>query len=180
MIERIPLTTEQSTRGFTLLEVLIAFVILGVGLLGAAALMISTSNANIQAFEYTQADMLLSSLEERMRANVLGTNLNTQYVFSTSSPPPSSSPCANYAPDSYDPSSSSQQCTPENRARADVLAWTQQFADSLLSGTVTYTIVACPDDNTCRQLSPNLAGYDITLTWGTGSNTNTMSRRVIL
>lgn len=59
-------------RGFTLLEVLIAIVILGVGLLGLAGLLMVSVRTNQSAYLRTQASFLAQSMADRMRTNMRG------------------------------------------------------------------------------------------------------------
>lgn len=62
----------RRTRGFTLLEVLIAVVVLCLGLLGAGALVVSSVKNSHNAYLRSQASFLADTLVERMRANPLG------------------------------------------------------------------------------------------------------------
>ena len=55
--------------GFSLLEVLIALVILSVGLLGIAAMISTTIKSNDSAYMRTQATALAYNIIDRMRAN---------------------------------------------------------------------------------------------------------------
>jgi len=55
--------------GFTLIEVLIAMLLLAVGLLGLAALQTSTLRSNLAAYNHGQATQLLYDMADRMRAN---------------------------------------------------------------------------------------------------------------
>jgi type IV pilus assembly protein PilV len=57
------------SRGFTLVEVLVALVIFAVGLLGIAALHIESLNAGRTALNRTKAVALASDLADRIRAN---------------------------------------------------------------------------------------------------------------
>lgn len=59
----------RRSRGFTLLEVLIAVVILGVGLLGLAGLLMVSVRTNQSAYLRTQASFLAQSMADRMRGN---------------------------------------------------------------------------------------------------------------
>lgn len=59
----------RRSRGFTLLEVLIAVVILGVGLLGLAGLLMVSVRTNQSAYLRTQASFLAQSMADRMKAN---------------------------------------------------------------------------------------------------------------
>ncbi len=60
-------------QGFTLIEVMIAVLILSVGLLGLAGLQVAALQNNQNAFMRSQATALAYDLADRMRANVLGT-----------------------------------------------------------------------------------------------------------
>lgn len=59
-------------RGFSLLEVLIALLVLSFGLLGIAALQTFSLQFNHQSYERTQATLLISDMAERITANPLG------------------------------------------------------------------------------------------------------------
>jgi type IV pilus assembly protein PilV len=56
-------------RGFTLLEVLIAIIIVAFGLLGLAALQGKMQLAIFESYQRAQALLLLSEIAERMRSN---------------------------------------------------------------------------------------------------------------
>lgn len=56
-------------NGFTLVEVLVAVVIFGVGLLTVASLQVVARKANYEAVQHTTAAHLAQSMLERMRAN---------------------------------------------------------------------------------------------------------------
>jgi type IV pilus assembly protein PilV len=58
------------TRGFTLLEVLIAVLVFSLGLLGVAGLMVVSVRTNHSAYLRTQASFLAESMADRMRGNV--------------------------------------------------------------------------------------------------------------
>jgi type IV pilus assembly protein PilV len=61
----------RSTRGFTLIEVLVTIVVLAVGLLGLA-LMQSTSLSNqLEAYQRAQAMLLLEDMANRLRVNTV-------------------------------------------------------------------------------------------------------------
>jgi type IV pilus assembly protein PilV len=56
-------------RGMTLIEVLVTLVIISVGLLGVAALQLTTVRNNLDAFVRSQAAVLASDMLDRIRAN---------------------------------------------------------------------------------------------------------------
>ncbi len=65
----IPSGHPQHAAGFSLLEVLIALVILSVGLLGIAAMISTTLKSNDSAYMRTQGTALAYNIIDRMRAN---------------------------------------------------------------------------------------------------------------
>jgi type IV pilus assembly protein PilV len=62
----------NKNAGFTLIEVLIAMVVLAVGLLGLAGLQVTSLRNNQSAYNRSQATQLAYDLADRMRANVAG------------------------------------------------------------------------------------------------------------
>jgi type IV pilus assembly protein PilV len=56
-------------RGFTLIEALVALVVLSIGLLGVAGMQIAGLRANLSAGSRTQASYLADDIVDRMRAN---------------------------------------------------------------------------------------------------------------
>lgn len=57
------------SRGFTLLEVLVAVVVLSIGLLGLAMMQVESLKYNTDAYLRTQATILAYEIIDRMRAN---------------------------------------------------------------------------------------------------------------
>ena len=65
--------SENRQQGFTLLEVLIALLVLSIGLLGLAALQTTGLRSNEMASMRTTSTMLTYDISDRMRANSQGT-----------------------------------------------------------------------------------------------------------
>lgn len=65
------LPTPSRTRGFTLIETLVALLVLSIGLLGVAALQLSSLRANQGAAMRSQATFLAYDILDRMRSNRL-------------------------------------------------------------------------------------------------------------
>jgi type IV pilus assembly protein PilV len=59
----------RSSAGMTLIEVLVTLVIISVGLLGVAALQLTTVRNNYDAYVRSQAAVMASAMLDRMRAN---------------------------------------------------------------------------------------------------------------
>ena len=69
MMSAVAVPRSRTVAGFTLVEVLIALVVLSIGLLGIAALYLETLRANRTALFRTQAVTLAADLADRIRAN---------------------------------------------------------------------------------------------------------------
>ncbi len=69
----------RTIRGMTLIEVMIALVILSVGLLGLAGLQIHGLRGTSSSNSRVQAVFIISDMAERMHANPLAVNTNLSY-----------------------------------------------------------------------------------------------------
>jgi type IV pilus assembly protein PilV len=74
------MTSARTTRsrraqaGMTLIEVLVTLVLISVGLLGVAALQLTSLKSNQEAYVRSQAAMLAADILDRMRSNQTGFN----------------------------------------------------------------------------------------------------------
>jgi type IV pilus assembly protein PilV len=108
----------RKVGGFTLVEVLIALVIMSVGMLGIAGLYVHSMQAGRTSVFRHNAVTLAGDIADRIRANsraaasygLAGTNNN----------------CVNGGID----------CTRDEMAANDIFLWDQQAADTLPTGTV--------------------------------------------
>ena len=94
------------TGGFSLLELLVAVLVVAVGALGVAGLQLTSIQNNRGAMQYSVTTLLATDLVERMRANPgadYGTDLGT-------APPPFHDCLAN-------------DCTPGQLAQFDLAIW---------------------------------------------------------
>ena len=127
----------KRVAGFTLVEVLIALIILSVGMLGIAGLYVHSMQAGRTSLFRHHAVTLVGDVADRIRANpraaaaygLAGANNN----------------CVNGGID----------CSPAQMAANDIDLWDQQAADTLPNGTVTVVF-----DNAV--LPPT---YEITVAW---------------
>ena len=89
-----PMTTHTNTRtrrrqsGYTMLEVLIASVILTGGLIGVASLQLSGTRLNNSAYLRSQASIMAYDIIDRMRANAVAARAGT-YDIDFTDPAPS-------------------------------------------------------------------------------------------
>lgn len=82
-----------SQHGFSLLEVMIALLVLAVGLLGLAALQNMGLRLNHQSYERTQATILIDDMIDRMRANPAAVVAGTYNLGLTGTPPTAAQNC---------------------------------------------------------------------------------------
>jgi len=94
------------TRGYSLIEVLVATLVVAIGALGAAGLQLASSENNRGALERTLATMLAEDMIDRMRANG-----DAPYVVALESPPPPFVDCLG------------RGCTPGDLAAFDLVVW---------------------------------------------------------
>jgi type IV pilus assembly protein PilV len=114
----------RTQRGFTLLETLVALVVLSIGLLGVAKLVVGAVHANDSGYMRAQATQLAYELLDQMRANRPGA-IAGDYVTG----PGAAADC------------SSAACTPAVLAGLDMYDWNQRLAQALPNGAGAVTAV---------------------------------------
>ena len=102
-------------RGFSIVEALVALVVLGVGMLGIASLYVTSLRAGSSALLRTQAVNLAADMADRIRANP---SAGTAYAGT----PSSTANCAGSAP---------ANCSPAQLAADDLFRWDQQVTNLL-------------------------------------------------
>ena len=112
---------KRRQEGFTLIESMVAFVMLVGGLLGVFQLHLTAKRGNHEAFEYTQAHALASAIVARMRLNTrqLSTYVASNYGSGTMNPPLTS--CVS-------PPTDEPLCSPQEMAQWDQYVWDQMVA----------------------------------------------------
>ncbi|WP_394754831.1 type IV pilus modification protein PilV [Crenothrix sp.] len=117
----------QVVKGFTLVEVLVATVIMAIGLLGLAAMQTIALKDNQDAFFYTQASSLAYEMSDRIKANAVA----WQDAASIPADTPCDKSCDFAAP-----------CSADEMATFDYCAW-QSNVRSRIAGA-TATVAASP------------------------------------
>jgi len=125
-------------HGFTLLESLIALVVLSVGMLGIAALYVEGLKAGRTAIYRTTAVSLTSDMMDRIRANPVARD---DYELGGAT-----SGCINGGND----------CTATELAQEDRLVWDTEVAERMPAGTETNIEVT---------FGANVDTYAISVTW---------------
>ena len=119
--------------GFTLIEVLVAVIVLSIGLVGVAGLQAVSLKNNQSAFMRSQASALAYDLADRMRANVPGAN------------------AAMYDPTAKAATANCKTatgCTTQQMAQNDLYEWDAAIATYLPDGQGFVCIDSTPDDGT--------------------------------
>lgn len=114
-------------KGFTLIEVLIAMLVLSVGLLGLAGMQATSIKNNQSAYFRSQATQLAYDLADRMRANVKG-----KATYTSISPISNATAKANCK-------NTTGGCTEIDMAENDLKEWRDAVA-TLPNGTGTVTV----------------------------------------
>ena len=138
----------RADRGFTLLEVLIALLVMSIGLLGIGKMMMLSARANDSAYMRSQATALAYTILDAMRAN-RSTALAQGY--DTANVAPAQQACALGAPG----------CTGDLQASNDTFLWNQSLGAALPGGAGTVVTVQGLDTTTA---APNLTAT-VTVTW---------------
>jgi len=115
-------------QGFSLIEALIALVVLSVGLVGLAGLLVQGIKTNHNAYLRTQAVLLSSDIAERMLANPAGLHNGDYNDINTAS-------------ENADPGcvTTNRGCDPAQMARYDAYAWGRALSSALPAGVGTVT-----------------------------------------
>lgn len=114
----------KKTAGFTMIEMLVALLILSVGLLGIAALQTTGQQATYRAYVRTQATWLAYDIMDRMRINQANA---ANYIVSD---------FASAGPGGGNPNNQCDEgtCDPEQLAVYDLDNWFIQIQNSLPMG----------------------------------------------
>ena len=149
-----PASALRGARGFSLIEALVALVVLSVGLLGIAALYVTSVSSGRTASLRSQAVLLAADLADRIRANRGG---GPAYDDGTSGVGAIIAACQQ----------GGGSCTPTQMASEDKAEWLALIA-ARLPGAVSTVKVVLPVPNT----------YTITISWvepGIGNQTYALS-----
>jgi type IV pilus assembly protein PilV len=122
----------SSEHGFSMVEVLVALVVLAVGMLGIASLHVVSLQSNGSAISRMQAVGLAGELADRIRAN---RNAGSAYAYVAGSTNPEDQGCTNDA-------ATADPCTAAEMAESDLAAWEAQIEATLPgspAGSVTFT-----------------------------------------
>lgn len=131
-------SAKSSATGFSLLEVLIALLVMSVGLLGIAGMVTTSLKANDSAYLRSTANSLAYSILDRMRANRQSATQGN-YNISIGTTAPVSAAClqTNNCTTTQLAAlcmGSANTCAPGAMAQADLGIWKQDLATDLPAG----------------------------------------------
>ena len=126
-------STFLKCSGFTLIEVLVAVVVLSIGLLGLAGLQTTALQNNHSAYLRNQATLRAYDMADRMRTNLDA--VKKGYY---------NNPTATQYPDCKTASG----CSSQQMAKNDTFEWNAATANLLPSGAGVVCIDSTPDDGT--------------------------------
>jgi type IV pilus assembly protein PilV len=139
--------------GFTLVEALVALVILSVGLLGVAKLVMAAVHADDSAYMRGQATQLAYEMLDEIRAN---------------------RPAAidgSYANAAAAADCSTTACSPDTLAGEDLYEWQQRLAGALPSGAGTVTMATDANGNPVATITVSWDDSQAQWSFGTSSST---------
>ncbi len=142
----------KKNQGFTLIEVLISVLILGMGILGVLNLQTRALMDNQDAYLRTQAILLAYDMSDRIRANagIWQENMATVNVLTNNDAAGNVKGtykfCSSYDPVGAlaDPLATPLKCSSTEMAQYDVYRWREEIASVLNNGTATITAVNDP------------------------------------
>jgi type IV pilus assembly protein PilV len=148
--------TRSNENGFSLIEVLVAVVILAVGLLGLANLQATSLKYNHSAYLRSQATLLSYDIIDRIRVNKGSIN---NYLTTDASSANAQSSCL------------SSGCTTVQMAENDLYEWNQTIQQTLPNGIgsvtqagETYTVDIGWDDNRDGEINGDDPDFRVSFT----------------
>ena len=145
------------TRGFTLIEIMITVLILGIGLLGLAGLQTKGLQYDHVAFMRSQAAIQADDIVDRMRANIIEAQAST-YDVAFNSSPGSAADCAATA------------CDGATMGAYDLTVWKLNLAEILPGGDGEITTVPSVNGNAPAVDATITVHWDEARTGATGTD----------
>ncbi len=126
----------RSAAGFTLIEAMVAIVVLSIGMLGIAALVATLIQRNNTSVYGTVAAAAASDIMEKIRANPTGYSNGTYFLYLS----------AFGATPSALPACGTTSCSPDDVAKYDAIQWEQSLSQALPSGVGIVCLDDTPND----------------------------------
>ena len=147
------------TRGFTMLEVLVAILVLSLGLLGLAGLQTVGLRNNAGSAQRTIATQLAYDMADRMRANyasvLAGDYSYLNYATGVDGRSAPYYPAGNNTAACYNSSTAPNNCPPVTLSLQDLYDWNQQICAQLPQSTASCATTNGPWGVVCIDDTPN-------------------------
>ena len=138
----------RKQSGFTLVEVMVALVVMAVGMLGIAALYIESLRSGHMSVSYTTAVTLTADMADRIRANSAAT-VSYAGAAAANAVAGADNSCVNTIAENIN-------CSAAQLAADDWFSWYEDVKDTMPVGRVA-TVAVVPN--------PPVNVYTITLSW---------------
>jgi len=170
---------DSAGGGFSLIEVLVAIVVLSLGLLGMGALQTTGLTMTNSSLMRLKASYNANEIADRMRANQRAFDpILTGYLTSVATANCTAGVSGSLAADC---SSVGTACTPQQIAQNDLCDWKNELALQLPAGQGTVCVDSTPDDGSptspeCDGIGPTANGvaslYTIKVWWNDDKSGN--------
>jgi type IV pilus assembly protein PilV len=159
------MTMKRSSKGFTLIEVLIAVLILSVGLLGVAGTLVTAAHSASSNYLKQQGVQYAYGIVDRMHSNPHAadnpTSSNNPYVVSLTAP------AATIANDC-----TSASCTQAQMAAYDVWQWQTELKNNLPNGLGSVAVTGGGSDGKTAIVTVTVQWSDQPASSATAATTN--------
>ncbi len=151
-------------QGFTLLEVLVAIVVISLGLLGLAGLQAASLINNQTAHHRSIATQQAYDMADRIRANLAGVATGAYDALGANTP--------------ADPACIAGGCTVANMAVTDHSQWNTNNGRLLPNGVGTVDCVLGPGANCSNNINA-IRTFDITVQWTEKTSAGNLARTFV-
>lgn len=128
--------TKHSNDGFSLIEVMVAVLIVSLGLLGIAGTLLTASRSASSNYLHQNAVQYAYDMLDRMRANAVAVTAGGPYTAATMAAPSTTPPS---------PNCTTSTCTSTEMAAWDLWEWQSLLQTNLPNGMGTVTIASGAD-----------------------------------
>lgn len=148
-------------RGFTLVEVLVSLLIFSIGLLGMAALQMTSLRNNQASYFHSQVTQFAYDIADRMRANPVSTNAQDY-----------DDPQGTKTQEGFDPQVDclAISCEPADMAAWDLSQWARALANAVPGAKGVVCLDATPEDGAigdaaCSGMADPPYSYAVKIWW---------------
>jgi type IV pilus assembly protein PilV len=148
----------RSATGFAMIEVLVTLIIVLVGLLGAAGVLVVSHQSSVEAYQRTQALILIEDILDRLSANRQVADCYAVTDAASGAP---------HLGTGYSGTPACGSGTPEQQATAisDLREWSDLLAGAAETDSGGASVGAMIGARGCISFDPGSNAYTLTVTW---------------